>query len=69
MDNMSGDQIGQILQQFIHDFGMPKNLTFDGHKSKIGNGSIFMKLIRKYNIVLHVSEPRKSQQNHAEGGI
>ena len=69
MNNMSGDSIGETLQHFVHDFGIPSILTFDGHKSQVSKGSLFMKMIRKYDIKFHVSEPRKPQQNPAEGGI
>ncbi len=48
MDNMTRDSIGQTLLDFIHDFGIPAILTFDGHKSQLGEGSLFMKTIRKY---------------------
>ena len=33
MNNMSGDSKGETLQHFVHDFGKPSVLTFDGHKS------------------------------------
>ena len=33
INNMTGDSIGQSLIDFIHDFGIPRHLTFDGHKS------------------------------------
>ena len=69
MNNMTGDSIGQALIDFSHDFGIPKYLVFDGHKSQVGAGSLFMRTIRKHHIEFHVSEPRKPQQNPAEGGI
>ena len=39
------------------------------NKSQVNAGSLFMRTIRKYHIEFHVSEPRKRQQNPAEGGI
>ena len=69
IDNMTGDAIGQTLIDFIHDFGIPAFLTFDGHKSQVNSGSLFMRTIRKHHIKFHVSEPRKPEQNPAEGGI
>ena len=69
MDNMTGDSIGNTLQDFVHNFGIPSHLTFDGHQSQIGKGSLFMKIIRKHNIKYHVSSPRRTEQNPAEGGI
>ena len=69
IDYMTGDSIGWTLQDFTHDFGIPMHLTFDGHKSQVSGGSLFMRLIRKYSVKFHVSEPRKPEQNPAEGGI
>ena len=67
--NLIGDSIGRTLQYFSHDFGVPAHLTFDGHKSQVSQGSLFMRLIRKYKIKFHISEPRRPEQNPAEGGI
>ena len=69
MDNMTGDSIGNTLQDFIHDFEIPAYLTFDGHQSQLGRGSLSMKTIRKDNIKYHVSSPRRPEQNPVEGGI
>ena len=69
INNMTGDAIGQTLIDFIHDFGVPAFLTFDGHKSQVSSGSLFMRTIKKHHIKFHVSEPRKPEQNPAEGGI
>ncbi len=66
IDNMTRDSIGQTLLDFIHDFGIPTTLTFDGHESQLGEGSVFMKTIRKYNIKFHMSEPWRPEQNHTE---
>ena len=51
---MTKDSIGQTLMDFIHDFGVPQVLTFDGHKSQVGAGSLFMRTIRKHHIKFHV---------------
>ena len=69
MDNMTEDSIGNTLQDFIHDFGIPVHLTFDGHQSQLGGGYLFMKTIRKHNIKYNMSSPRRPEQNPAEGGI
>ena len=66
---MTRDSIGQSLIDFKHDFRIPRNLTFDRHKSQVNNGSLVMITMRKYHIEFHVSEPRKPQQNPAEGDI
>ena len=69
LDSMTGDNIGLSLQDFVHDYGIPNHLTFDGHPSQVGQGSLFMKNVRKYGIQYHVSSPRRPEQNPAEGGI
>ena len=69
INSMTGDAIGQTLIDFIHDFGVPQDLTFDGHKSQVSAGSLFMRTIKKYHIKFHVSEPRKPEQNPSDGGI
>ena len=69
IDSMTGDNIGLSLQDLVHDFGIPTHLTFDGHPSQVGQGSLFMKNLRKYNIQYHISSPRRPEQNPAEGGI
>ncbi len=69
MDNMTGDSISQTLLDFIHDFGVPTILTFDEHKSQLSEGSLFMRTIMKYKIKFHMSEPRRPEQNPAEGRI
>ena len=69
INNMTGDTIARTLQDFTHDFGIPMHLTFDGHKSQISEGLLFMRLVRKYKIKFHVLEPRKPEPNPAEGAI
>ena len=59
INNMTGDSIGQSLIDFIHDFGIPRHMIFDGHKTQIKYGSLFMRTVSKYHIEFHVSEPRK----------
>lgn len=69
INSMSGNELGHALQDFIHDFGAPEHLTFDGHKSQVSSNTLFMKTIRKYNISHHVAAPRRPEQNPAEKGI
>lgn len=69
INGMTGDLIGQTLIDFIHDFGIPTCLVFDGHKSQLSGGSLFMRTIRKYHIKFQASEPRRPEQNPSEGGI
>ena len=69
INSMSGDELGHALQDFIHDFGAPEHLVFDGHKSQVSKNALFMKTIRKYHISHHVAAPRRPEQNPAEKGM
>jgi Reverse transcriptase (RNA-dependent DNA polymerase) len=62
-------QVGKALKEFINDFGIPEDLTFDGAKEQMGRNSDFMKIVRKYGISYHVSEPYQPRQNPTEGVI
>ena len=67
--NAKGDSLGEALDDFVHDFGAPEHLTFDGHQSQVGRNTKFFKNLRKYNIDYHVSAPRRPNENPAEGAI
>ncbi len=69
MDSMAWDNMGHTLQDFIHDYGVPAHLIFDGHSSQVGQNSLFMKNLRKFNIKYHISPPRQPGKNPAEDGI
>jgi hypothetical protein len=60
---------GEGLQQFIHDYGRPEHLTFDGSKEQTGSKTEFMRNIRQYSIAHKVTEPNRPNHNHAEGVI
>ena len=60
---------GEGLRQFIHEYGRPEHLTFDGSKEQNGRKTEFMKNIRKYAIDYKVSEPERPNHNFAEGVI
>ena len=60
---------GEGLRQFIHEYGRPEHLTFDGSKEQNGKKTEFMKNIRKYSINHKVSEPERPNHNFAEGVI
>ena len=34
--NARGDSLSEVLDDFVHDFGAPLHLTFDGHQSQVG---------------------------------
>jgi hypothetical protein len=69
MKSATGDSIGFSLQDFVHDFGVPEHLTFDGAQAQVGQYTRFMQNIRKYNIRHHVSSPRRPNENPAEAQI
>ena len=67
--NATGDSLGEALDDFVHDFGAPTHLTFDGHQSQVGKKTRFFRGLRKYEIDHHVSSPRRPNENPAEGTI
>jgi hypothetical protein len=69
MTRATGSEIGQSLNDFIHDFGAPSHLTFDGAQAQVGSKTMFMKTIRRYDIRFHVSSPRRPNENPVEGSI
>ena len=60
---------GKALQTFCKEFGAPEKLTFDGAKEQVKSGTDFMKAIREYEIIPHVIEPDRHNQNKVEGVI
>ena len=65
MNGMSGQKIGDTLKDFIHKWGVPEKLIFDGHRSQVGPNTPFMQTIKEYAIEHHVSEPNRPNQNPA----
>ena len=60
---------GEGLCQFIHDYGRPEKLTFDGSGKQCGKKTEFIKNVRKYSISHHVLETKRHNHNAAEGVI
>ena len=65
----TGDEIGHSLTDFLHNYGAPEHLTFDGAQAQVGANTLFMKNIRRSEIRHHVSAPRKPNENPVEAGI
>ena len=65
----SKSSAGEGLRQFIHDYGRPEHLTFDGSREQCGKRTEFMKNVRKYSINYRVTEPDRPNHNAAEGVI
>jgi len=57
------------MDNFIHDFGAPEHLTFDGHMTRVRRKTRFRKSLRKYNIDYHISGPRRPNENPSEVAI
>jgi hypothetical protein len=62
-------EAGKSLRRFIHDFGRPERLTFDGSQEQCGRKTDFMRNVNKYSIDWHVTEPQRSNHNFSEGVI
>ena len=60
---------GKALKTFCTEFGAPEKLTFDGAKEQVKSGTEFMKTIREYEIIPHIIEPDRHNQNRVEGVI
>ena len=60
---------GESLRRFIHEYGRPEKLTFDGSQEQCGRKTEFMANVRKYAIDYHVTEPYRPNHNFAEGVI
>ena len=69
MEKADGESIGQAFLNFVHDFGIPELLTFDGASAQVGKNTLFMRSLRKYECKYHVSSPRRPNENPAEAGI
>ena len=69
MHAADGDSVGYTLASFIHDWGIPGHLTFDGIPTQTGADTAFMKTIRRAHIPFHVSQPYTPRENPAEGSI
>lgn len=69
MIRATGETIGQSYVDFSNDFGVPEYLTFDGAMAQMGKGTLFMKSIKKFDTMFHVSSPRRPNQNLVESTI
>ena len=69
MKRANGENVGHSLAEFIHQYGAPNHLTFDGAAVQKGTNTIFYENLRKGQIKWHMSGPRRAEQNPAEGAI
>ena len=63
------DTLEYSLSSFMHDYGKPDHLTFDGIPTQTGHQNLFMKTLRRTQISYHISTPYRPNENPAEGSI
>ena len=69
MESLTGDSLGYLYRDFSHDFGVPEHLTFGGYSAQVGRNTLFMKTVRKYDTLYHISSPCRPNENPSEGSI
>ena len=62
-------EAGNCLNKFINDIGIPMNMRFDHAAEFLGEGTEFMKRIKKHSINWNVTEHYSCCQNREEDGI
>lgn len=65
----NNENVGDSLANFVHDYGAPEVLTFDGAAVQVGSRTRFMDVIRRAGIKHHVSGPQRPNQNPTEAAI
>ena len=65
--NTKWDNLGDTLNDFVHDFGSPEHLTFSGFQSQVGKNTKLFKNLCKYNVGHYVSAPQRPNEKPAEG--
>jgi hypothetical protein len=69
LSRANGEQVGYSLSNFIHEYGAPEHLTFDGAAVQVGSSTFFKDNLRRAEIKHHVSAPRRPNENPAEASI
>ena len=69
MQRANNENVGNSLNDFINDYGIPDHLTYDGAAVQVGSKTKFQETIRRSRINTHVSAPRRPNENPAEGSI
>ena len=67
--NAKGGSIGETLDEFVREFGVPEHLTFDVFQSQVVQNTKFKKNLRRYRIDHHISAPLRTNENSSEGAI
>ena len=69
MPRAYGENVVSLLNDFIHEFGAPYHLTFDGAAVQVGSKTEFVDTLRQNHTRSHTSAPRQPNENPAEGSI
>ena len=69
LNRVDGEQVGHALADFVHEYGAPEQLTFDGANVQKGANTLFMKNLRRAEIKPKISHPRRPNESPAEGSI
>ena len=69
MRRANNDNVGNSMNDFINDYGIPDHLTYDGVAVQVGSKTKFQETIHRSRINTHVSTPRRPNENPAEGSI
>ena len=69
MKKENGENVGNSLNDFIHEYGAPYHLTFDGVAVQVGSKTKFVDYLRRNHIHTHILTPRQPNENPAEGSI
>ena len=69
MKRADGESVGNTLSEFVHEYGAPSRLTFDGAAVQKGKNTLFYSNLRRSQIRWHMSSPRRPEENPAEQSI
>ena len=58
--------MSEVLKTFVHKYGAMEQLIYDGAPEQIGRKTEFQRMMRKYDIRVHVAESGRSKQNPVE---
>ena len=67
--NAKGKSLGETQDDYLHNFGAPERLTWDGLQYQVSKDKNFFNNSCKYNIDRHVSAPQHPNENPAQGDI
>lgn len=66
---VDGEHVGHALLNFVHEYGAPEQLTFDGANVQKGSNTLFMKNIGQAEIKSKIFHLYRPNENLVEGSI